>query len=460
MIAGLIRLGVLRGAAVLAVSILLAATFLFAPGPRPASAEDALRRRAFIGIGYRPATTAEAESLGVRAGQLIVYRVFPASPAERAGLQVDDVIEAVDGRSVRDESGLRSILRGRYAGQTIQLSVRRSGAGRVLGLAADALPAEQADGVEIEYASFPVRGARLRAVVASPPGSGGKRLPGVLIVSALQSPQLIGGRFPSMTRDLAYQLARAGFRVLRFELRGFGDSEGEDYRTTEFESEIADNLAALEYFAERPDVDSRRVFIFGHSTGGLEAAAVAARRPPAGLIVSATIGRTYFERMAETLRLQGRLAGDPEPEVDRTVTTYIQFASTILRGGAAPELQRDTTFARLFNSEGRIMDDRTVEFWRQQLSFGPAEVYARIGCPVLIVWPASDYLTQLACHEQIRDVLLAAGNRDVTLRVIAETDHAYSRARDARAAFENRRTRNFEWNPAPGDTIAAWLSRH
>jgi pimeloyl-ACP methyl ester carboxylesterase len=429
-------------------------------GAHPAVADDALKQRAYVGMGYRAATAAESESLRFRTGGLIVNRVLPASPAERAGLRIGDVIQSVDGREVVDESGLRAILRERYAGQTLVLSVMRAGDRRTLRVVAAALPAEHADSVEIEYTAFSARGARLRAVVASPLGGGGKRLPAVLMVSALHSPQLIGVPFPSLSRDLAYRLARSGFRVIRFELRGFGDSEGEDYRTADFESEIEDNLGALEYLAGRSDVDPRRIFVFGHSTGGIEAAVVAARRPLAGLIVSATIGRTYFERMAETLRLQGQLAGDSGSAIDRTVRTYVQFASAILRGETDTELQRDTTFVRFFNSAGRIMDDRTVEFWRQQLGIGLAEVYARVRCPVLIIYPASDYLTQLACHERIRDVLLAAGNGDVTLRVIPETDHAYSRAKDVRGAFENQRRRTFEGNPAPGDSIVSWLTRH
>jgi alpha-beta hydrolase superfamily lysophospholipase len=411
-------------------------------------------------MGYRAATSAESESLRLRAGGLIVNRVLPKSPAEEAGLRVGDLIGSVDGHEVVDESSLRTILRERYAGQALVLSVLRAGVRHELRVVAAALPAEHADSVEIEYTALTARGARLRAVVASPLASGGKRLPAVLIISALHSPQLIGVPFPSLSRDLSHRLARSGFRVLRFELRGFGDSEGEDYRTTDFEREIEDNLSAVDYLAGRSDVDPRRIFVFGHSTGGMEAAVVATRRPLAGLIVSSTIGRTYVERMTETLRLQGRLAGDPEAVIDRTVRTYVRFASAILRGEGGAELQRDTTFARFFTGAGRIMDDRTVEFWRQQLALGLAEIYGRIKCPVLILYPASDYLTQLACHERIRDVLLAAGNGDVALRVIPETDHAYSGARDVREAFENQRNRTFRENPAPGDTISSWLARH
>ena len=438
----------------------IAACCLAALAPHPALADDALRHRAYLGMGYRAATATEADSLHLRAGGLIVNRVIQGAPAERAGLRAGDLIRSVDGRGVVDESSLRAILRERYAGETIRLSVLRSGARRDLRVVAAALPVERADSVEIEYTSFSSHGIRLRAVMASPRGSGGRTLPAVLLVSALHSPQLIDVPFPSLSRDLACRLARGGFRVLRFELRGFGDSEGEDYRGADFETEVGDNLAALEYLARRPDVDPARTFVFGHSTGGMEAAVVASRRPLAGLVVSATIGRTYLERMAETLRLQGQLAGDPDSVVDATVRVYTQFASAILRGEPAADLRSDTTYARFFNGAGRIMDDRTVEFWRQQLGLDLAATYARIKCPVLIVYPGSDFLTQLACHERLRDVLLAAGNEDVTLRVIPGTDHAYSRARDAGEAYANQRSGTVHPNPAPGDTIAAWLARH
>ena len=56
-------------------------------------------------------------------------------------------------------------------------------------------------------------------------------------------------------------------------------------------------------------------------------------------------------------------------------------------------------------------------------------------------------------------MLLAAGNGDVTLQVIPETDHAYARAGDVRAAFENQRLRMLGPNPAPGDSIVSWLTR-
>jgi len=125
----------------------------------------------------------------------------------------------------------------------------------------------------------------------------------------------------------------------------------------------------------------KRVFVYGHNTGGMEAAILASRRDLAGLVVSCTIGR--------------------------------------------------------------IMDDRRVAFWRQQLNLNLPELYGIVLEPVLVLYGASDFLTRLACHEQIRDVLMASGNRDVTLSVVEGLDHSYAHAKDVKASWDNYATRNF-----------------
>lgn len=429
-------------------------------GPRPAPAAGGLPHRAFLGMGYRALTRAEADSLRLAGGGLLVSRLLPGGPAERSGVRAGDVIERLDGEPVPDEAALRDRLRRRYEGDALQASVLREGARRVFPMIAAAAPEEAADSLDIEYASFKSGGVRLRAVLAAPRGSAGRRLPAVLMVSALGSPQLMATPGYSAGRQLAHDLAGAGFRVLRFELRGAGDSEGEDFRTTDFETEVGDNVAAFDYLAGRPDVEPKRVFVYGHSTGGMEAAVLAGRRSPAGLITSCTIGRTLLERMLETVRLQGQLAGHSGAATDRAVTGYALLSAAILRGATAGELQRDTTFAPYFNAAGRIMDDRTVEFWRQQLSLPMAEAYERVQCPTLVVWAASDFLTQRACHERIRDVLVGAGNPDATLCVIPGADHAYSPARDFQEAWANYQSRAFRRNPDAPVPLVEWLRRH
>jgi carboxyl-terminal processing protease len=88
--------------------------------------ESLVSDRSVVGIGVQ---------LSGERGPFRVQHVFPNTPAHRSGLAVDDLIERVDDRDVRnrDLSGLAQLLRGE-AGTTVQLQVRRSGASMYLAL--------------------------------------------------------------------------------------------------------------------------------------------------------------------------------------------------------------------------------------------------------------------------------------------------------------------------------------
>ena len=73
---------------------------------------------------------------------------------------------------------------------------------------------------------------------------------------------------------LARRLCGEGIAVLRFDFRGSGDSEG-DFRDMTVSGEILDAHAAVEFLADRPEVDRSRIGILGLSLGGCVAACTA-----------------------------------------------------------------------------------------------------------------------------------------------------------------------------------------
>ncbi len=70
-----------------------------------------------MGIGF--------EDQGVLAGEAKITRVRPESPADKAGLQVGDLIVEADGQPIHRVPDLRHILGRKYAGESVQIAFRR-----------------------------------------------------------------------------------------------------------------------------------------------------------------------------------------------------------------------------------------------------------------------------------------------------------------------------------------------
>ncbi|MDB4793216.1 PDZ domain-containing protein [bacterium] len=65
------------------------------------------------------------EALGPLSGEAKVLRVRPQSPADQAGIQIDDVITEIDGTAIDRIINLRQVLGNRYAGETVNVIVKR-----------------------------------------------------------------------------------------------------------------------------------------------------------------------------------------------------------------------------------------------------------------------------------------------------------------------------------------------
>ena len=85
--------------------------------------------------------------------------------------------------------------------------------------------------------------------------------------------------------DNARVLAEAGYVVLNFDYKGWGDSDGAKTRLAPY-SRVADVQAALTFMGAQPEVDAARLGIYGTSYGGATVVFVAAIDPRVKCVVS------------------------------------------------------------------------------------------------------------------------------------------------------------------------------
>ncbi len=84
--------------------------------------------RTWLGASYQPVTPDIAEALGLdRPGGVILREIVPDGPAARAGLQVGDVLLAIDGHEVIDVAALRFRLATHRDGDLATVEVLRDG---------------------------------------------------------------------------------------------------------------------------------------------------------------------------------------------------------------------------------------------------------------------------------------------------------------------------------------------
>lgn len=122
---------------------------------------------------------------------------------------------------------------------------------------------------------------------------------------------------------LSTHLAKAGYTVMSFDYRGFGQSEGPRGLLSPAE-QVEDALHAIEFLAQCPNIDPTRIGLYGTSFGGGIAAIVAARsRWVRALVVTVPVmsGRQWLQSMTRRYEF-----------VDLTSRAYEALAKKVATG--------------------------------------------------------------------------------------------------------------------------------
>ncbi|MBN1554878.1 MAG: Do family serine endopeptidase [Phycisphaerae bacterium] len=90
--------------------------------------DDGTVKRGYLGVGIQNMSRDYAESLGMQKPMGgLVTQVQPDSAAAKAGLELEDVITAVNGKNLKDVNELRNTIASFRPGETVTLTVIRDG---------------------------------------------------------------------------------------------------------------------------------------------------------------------------------------------------------------------------------------------------------------------------------------------------------------------------------------------
>ena len=214
-------------------------------------------------------------------------------------------------------------------------------------------------------------------------------------------------------KDLAWGLAGRGIATLRFDKPTLVHAEPFEARGfTLTEEYLPPAIAAIRLLQAHRAVDSRRVFVLGHSAGGKVAPRVARAQPSvAGLILLAADACPMHESAVRVARHVAAL--NPGPDADAAFARLTEQAAL----AADPALDPRTP-------PNRLPFALPAAYWLDLRGYDPVGTAAAAGRPMFVAQGARDY--QVTVEQDLalwRDGLGA--RPDVTFRVYPADDHLF-----------------------------------
>jgi dienelactone hydrolase len=134
-------------------------------------------------------------------------------------------------------------------------------------------------------------------------------------------------------RDLAWGLAARGVATLRFDKRTYAFPKS--YKDSLDSEEIDDGVDAVKFAGTLPGIDHDRVYVLGHSLGGLAAIYVAERIPVKGLILMATAGRPLDQVIRDQVKELN--AGQSEAQLQDLLARQDSIMAKVRAGTATAQ---------------------------------------------------------------------------------------------------------------------------
>lgn len=277
--------------------------------------------------------------------------------------------------------------------------------------------------------------------------SGDIRLAGTLIkpaeAGAFPAVVMLHGSGPETRGGPGYRvnanaLVRSGVAVLIYDKRGTGASGG-DFDTARYRDFVADAIAAVHYLADREDIDSDRIGLFGNSESGWFTPEIAAVSHGVAFIVN-RVGPplSWIETVLWEVRNEFLAEGAAEADLDTLLALTLRKWDYLRAAAADPALamgpEREALAAAISEIRATVAHaDRLLEvlpvydadFYQKfaNYSYDPASYLKEINIPMLYVFGELDVNVPTAQSVAFLETFREEYKKNITIRVLPGVGH-------------------------------------
>lgn len=307
--------------------------------------------------------------------------------------------------------------------------------------------------VTAEAVQFKGDNVMLSGVLFLPKNKAGQKVPAILMV-----PEFYSGRdsikvskgMHNTYFDLATHFVQRGFAVLRYDRRCTGDSE---CASATLAVATDDGMGAVNFLRERKEIDTSKIFTFGHGDGSFIATGVAGHKDVVGVISTAPPGRNAVKLLKEWAQMNLQ---DRKSSAEESVAYLAKLDEAIGRlasGGAKPsDFQVDP------KDEFLPPLIKSPEYAYSWLLDDPLALYPIVHGAVLVIHGAKDRRVNPRDGSFINDALKTGDHKDYQTVVLPEMDY-YLKANKGAASFEADNDVARPLDPALLKLIDEWLAK-
>jgi len=334
------------------------------------------------------------------------------------------------------------------------------------GIMLPAAPAPEGtiEGVVERDMTFASGDLTLAATLTLPADADGP-VPGVLFIAGsgpVDRDENATGLKTDVFRQLAASLAKAGIGSLRYDKRGVGQSGGV-FAHVSMEDLMVDARAALSALKSSAGIDPQRVFLLGHSEGGILAPIIATEDSDLdGVVLLAAPAHSLDWIIRAQIEEANRAMGRSENEVQTALAQEDQYLNFVRNSSGD---WSDYTFDQLADAMPWLTQEKYSELkmtslsWlREHFRHDPIKTIEKVRCPVLIVQGEKDYQVPAGEATLLASALKDAGNTDVTVDLIPDLNHLMRHHPEE----PNLTYRHLD-EPVDArvtDAITAWITEH
>ena len=241
-------------------------------------------------------------------------------------------------------------------------------------------------------------------------------------------------------KDLAEGLAANGIGSLRYDKRTFFAKDAITPNSTISDETIDDAVAAMGAAAKLQGVDAKRVYLLGHSLGGMMAPFIAERAPDTrGVILMAAAAMPLDQTIERQLEAQLKATGAPQTDIDRQVQQLKQQFADVRSG-------KMTGTAVVFGA--------TAHYWADLFKHDTPAELKKLNLPFLVLQAGKDIQVVQADYDLIRSAL---AGKHAEFKVFPDLNHLMIPIEGVSTGAEYAKPGHVD--DAVSKTIADWITK-